>query len=215
MRSTRHALFDPRPLQSMWPEPDDDPNIPYAWGLNGYVAPALGKVMVQDASGAQVALTASMVVAAQDKLLDQLLALMDLIRAKLEKKEEVPKLADLQSRIDDLCRKLDEEIDWDLEKFTADFAKDEAKYLGLYNKILALSKEYESLTGVKSATSAADSSSSESSASDNKSASTAASTAADRKPNAKHVKTGRLLLVSAALGLAVSIYAAMDKRSRI
>lgn len=35
MSNPRHALFDPRRPSQMWPEPNDDPNIPYAWGLNG------------------------------------------------------------------------------------------------------------------------------------------------------------------------------------
>jgi hypothetical protein len=30
------ALFDPRQRMVAWPEPNDDPNIPYAWGLSGY-----------------------------------------------------------------------------------------------------------------------------------------------------------------------------------
>jgi len=30
------GLFDPRKENMMWPEPNDDPNIPYNWGLNGY-----------------------------------------------------------------------------------------------------------------------------------------------------------------------------------
>lgn len=36
MRSQNFALFDPRPMNRMWPEPNDDPNIPYVWGLSGY-----------------------------------------------------------------------------------------------------------------------------------------------------------------------------------
>ncbi len=35
MRAQRYALFDPRPMNRMWPEPNDDPNIPYVWGLSG------------------------------------------------------------------------------------------------------------------------------------------------------------------------------------
>jgi len=31
------GLFDPRRSNVVWPEPNDDPNIPYAWGLNGYM----------------------------------------------------------------------------------------------------------------------------------------------------------------------------------
>ena len=31
------ALFDPRIKGQMWPEPNDDPNIPYNWGLDGYI----------------------------------------------------------------------------------------------------------------------------------------------------------------------------------
>lgn len=41
--STARGLWDPRQRMVMWPEPNDDPNIPYAWGegglgyaLNGY-----------------------------------------------------------------------------------------------------------------------------------------------------------------------------------
>ena len=30
------GLFDPREVSVMWPEPNDDPNIPYNWGLNGF-----------------------------------------------------------------------------------------------------------------------------------------------------------------------------------
>ena len=30
------GLFDPRQTSVLWPEPNDDPNIPYNWGLNGY-----------------------------------------------------------------------------------------------------------------------------------------------------------------------------------
>lgn len=33
---TTRALFDPRQRMVPWPEPNDDPNIPYAWGLSGY-----------------------------------------------------------------------------------------------------------------------------------------------------------------------------------
>jgi hypothetical protein len=40
MNRARHALFDPRYPQSQWPEPNDDPNIPYAWGMNGFPVPA-------------------------------------------------------------------------------------------------------------------------------------------------------------------------------
>ena len=36
MRSQNFALFDPRQMNRMWPEPNDDPNIPYVWGLSGY-----------------------------------------------------------------------------------------------------------------------------------------------------------------------------------
>jgi len=36
MSSYRRALSDPRRPSQMWPEPNDDPNIPYAWGMNGY-----------------------------------------------------------------------------------------------------------------------------------------------------------------------------------
>lgn len=34
------GLFDPRRKMQHWPEPNDDPNIPYVWGLSGY--PHLG-----------------------------------------------------------------------------------------------------------------------------------------------------------------------------
>ena len=30
------GLFDPRRKMQQWPEPNDDPNIPYVWGLSGY-----------------------------------------------------------------------------------------------------------------------------------------------------------------------------------
>lgn len=30
------ALFDPRIKGQHWPEPNDDPNIPYNWSLSGY-----------------------------------------------------------------------------------------------------------------------------------------------------------------------------------
>ena len=30
------GLFDPRRKMQHWPEPNDDPNIPYVWGLSGY-----------------------------------------------------------------------------------------------------------------------------------------------------------------------------------
>tara|TARA_B100000900_G_scaffold410034_1_gene426987 strand:- start:4517 stop:4903 length:387 start_codon:yes stop_codon:yes gene_type:complete len=30
------GLFDPRRKMQYWPEPNDDPNIPYVWGLSGY-----------------------------------------------------------------------------------------------------------------------------------------------------------------------------------
>lgn len=36
MKAQRFALFDPRTTGKMWPEPNDDPNIPYVWGMSGY-----------------------------------------------------------------------------------------------------------------------------------------------------------------------------------
>ena len=36
MSHLTRGLFDPRKYSQVWPEPNDDPNIPYAWGLNGY-----------------------------------------------------------------------------------------------------------------------------------------------------------------------------------
>ena len=36
MSNTTHALFDPRRRNVLWPEPNDDPNIPYNWGMSGY-----------------------------------------------------------------------------------------------------------------------------------------------------------------------------------
>jgi hypothetical protein len=38
MSHLTRGLFDPRKYSQVWPEPNDDPNIPYAWGLNGYQA---------------------------------------------------------------------------------------------------------------------------------------------------------------------------------
>jgi hypothetical protein len=35
-QGVRKAMFDPRRENIGWPEPNDDPNIPYAWGLDGY-----------------------------------------------------------------------------------------------------------------------------------------------------------------------------------
>lgn len=35
MVKTTRGLFDPRQRNVAWPEPNDDPNIPYVWGLNG------------------------------------------------------------------------------------------------------------------------------------------------------------------------------------
>jgi len=35
-QGVRKSLFDPRRENVGWPEPNDDPNIPYAWGLDGY-----------------------------------------------------------------------------------------------------------------------------------------------------------------------------------
>lgn len=35
MVKTTRGLFDPRQKNVAWPEPNDDPNIPYVWGLNG------------------------------------------------------------------------------------------------------------------------------------------------------------------------------------
>lgn len=36
MSHLNRGLFDPRQKMVEWPEPNDDPNIPYVWGLNGY-----------------------------------------------------------------------------------------------------------------------------------------------------------------------------------
>lgn len=36
MSNVTRGLFDPRQKFQTWPEPNDDPNIPYVWGLNGY-----------------------------------------------------------------------------------------------------------------------------------------------------------------------------------
>jgi len=36
MKAQRFALFDPRTTGKMWPEPNDDPNIPYVWSMSGY-----------------------------------------------------------------------------------------------------------------------------------------------------------------------------------
>lgn len=41
MSYSRHSLFDPRRPNQKWPEPNDDPNIPYSWGLNGYLGATL------------------------------------------------------------------------------------------------------------------------------------------------------------------------------
>lgn len=35
MVQVSRGLFDPRQRGVEWPEPNDDPNIPYVWGLNG------------------------------------------------------------------------------------------------------------------------------------------------------------------------------------
>jgi len=37
MSNTTRALFDPRRKNVLWPEPNDDPNIPYNWGMSGYI----------------------------------------------------------------------------------------------------------------------------------------------------------------------------------
>ena len=37
MANMSRGLFDPRKKMVHWPEPNDDPNIPYTWGLSGYV----------------------------------------------------------------------------------------------------------------------------------------------------------------------------------
>jgi hypothetical protein len=36
MSNVSRGLFDPRKKFQSWPEPNDDPNIPYVWGLSGY-----------------------------------------------------------------------------------------------------------------------------------------------------------------------------------
>lgn len=36
MSHTNRGLFDPRRRMVEWPEPNDDPNIPYVWGLGAY-----------------------------------------------------------------------------------------------------------------------------------------------------------------------------------
>lgn len=36
MSNVSRGLFDPRQKMVHWPEPNDDPNIPYIWGLSGY-----------------------------------------------------------------------------------------------------------------------------------------------------------------------------------
>ena len=36
MSHMNRGLFDPRRKMVLWPEPNDDPNIPYVWGLSGY-----------------------------------------------------------------------------------------------------------------------------------------------------------------------------------
>ena len=35
MSNISRGLFDPRRRMQHWPEPNDDPNIPYAWGEGG------------------------------------------------------------------------------------------------------------------------------------------------------------------------------------
>ena len=35
MSNVSRGLFDPRVKSQLWPEPADDPNIPYAWGEGG------------------------------------------------------------------------------------------------------------------------------------------------------------------------------------
>ena len=35
MSHLNRGLFDPRQKMVHWPEPNDDPNIPYVWGLSG------------------------------------------------------------------------------------------------------------------------------------------------------------------------------------
>lgn len=37
MSHMNRGLFDPRRKMVQWPEPNDDPNIPYVWGLSGYL----------------------------------------------------------------------------------------------------------------------------------------------------------------------------------
>lgn len=36
MPKVTRGLFDPRHPNVAWPEPNDDPNIPYVWGLGSY-----------------------------------------------------------------------------------------------------------------------------------------------------------------------------------
>ena len=36
MSHLNRGLFDPPQKMVHWPEPNDDPNIPYVWGLSGY-----------------------------------------------------------------------------------------------------------------------------------------------------------------------------------
>lgn len=43
MSKVSKGLFDPRRKMQHWPEPNDDPNIPYVWGLSGYPLELLGE----------------------------------------------------------------------------------------------------------------------------------------------------------------------------
>ena len=37
MSNVTRGLFDPRQKFQTWPEPNDDPNIPYVWGMDGHL----------------------------------------------------------------------------------------------------------------------------------------------------------------------------------
>ena len=37
MSNVSRGLFDPRQKFQTWPEPNDDPNIPYVWGMDGHL----------------------------------------------------------------------------------------------------------------------------------------------------------------------------------
>ena len=53
MSHVNRGLFDPRRPMVHFPEPNDDPNIPYVWGLSGYPSsmgnPTSAKVSVRPA----------------------------------------------------------------------------------------------------------------------------------------------------------------------